>query len=312
MEKMTQVKIVSLNISKEKGTIKIPVESVEINELGVKDDAHAGHWHRQVSLLAVESLKKAEEQNNRKFKAGDFGENITTEGIELHKSNILDRFQSGDVLLEVTQIGKKCHSGCEIMQQVGSCIMPVEGIFCRVLKTGNLKTGDILNYLPRKIKILVVTLSDRASRGIYEDKSGPFAAKMLKEFFAENKRPVAIENKVIPDNEKLLEQMLLQAVADKTDIIVTTGGTGIGSRDITPDVVKKLLDKEIPGIMELIRYKYGSVKPNALISRSVAGVIGKSLVYALPGSVKAVNEYLAEIIKTLEHSLRMINEIDSH
>jgi len=309
---MTQVKIHSLNISKEKGTLKSPVETVEINDLGVKGDAHAGHWHRQVSLLAVESLKKAEEQNNRKFNFGDFGENITTEGLELHKSNILDRFQCGDVLLEVTQIGKKCHKGCEIMQQVGSCIMPVEGIFCRVLKGGQLNTGEELIYIPKQIKIQVITLSDRASKGIYEDKSGPFAAKMLKEFFEEGNRPVDITTRVIPDDEKELEQILQQAIEEKTDIVVTTGGTGIGSRDITPDVVKKMLDKEIPGIMELIRYKYGSVKPNALISRSVAGVIGKSLVYTLPGSVKAVKEYLDEITKTLEHSLRMINDIDSH
>ncbi len=210
---MTQIKIHSLNISKEKGTVKAPVESVEINELGVKDDAHAGRWQRQVSLLGVESLKRAEEQNSRKFNFGDFGENITTEGLEIHKSNILDRFQCGNVLLEVTQIGKKCHTGCEIMQQVGSCIMPLEGIFCRVLNTGKLKTGDTLNYIPKTIKILVVTLSDRASLGIYQDKSGPFAAGMLKDFFTDHNRPVNIENKVIPDDEKLLEQKLLQAVS---------------------------------------------------------------------------------------------------
>ncbi len=309
---MTQVKIRSLNISKEKGTLKTPVESVEINELGVKDDAHAGHWHRQVSLLAVESLKKAEKQNKRQFHFGDFGENITTEGLELHKSNILDRFQCGEVLLEVTQIGKKCHTGCEIMQKVGSCIMPVEGIFCRVLQGGKLSVGDELTYIPKQIKVQVITLSDRASKGIYEDKSGPFTAKVLKEFFEEKNRPVSVTIQVLPDDEKKLEQSLLQAVTDKADIIVTTGGTGIGSRDITTDVVKKLLDKEIPGIMELIRYKYGSVKPNVLLSRSVAGVINKSLVYTLPGSVKAVQEYLVEINKTLEHSLRMINDLDSH
>ncbi len=309
---MTQVKIRSLNISEEKGTLKTPVESVEINETGVKGDAHAGYWHRQVSLLAVESLKKAEEQNKRQFNFGDFGENITTEGLELHKSKILDRFQCGDVLLEVTQIGKKCHNGCEIMQQVGSCIMPVEGIFCRVLHGGKLSKNDVLTYIPKQIKILVVTLSDRASKGIYEDKSGPFAAKILEEFFEEGNRPINITTQVIPDDEKKLEQILLKAVTEKTDIIITTGGTGIGNRDITPDVVKKLIDKEIPGIMELIRYKYGSVKPNALLSRSVAGVIDKSLIYALPGSVKAVKEYLDEITKTLEHSLRMINDLDSH
>lgn len=309
---MIRIKIQSLNISTEKGTVKTPVDRVEINETGVKGDAHAGYWHRQVSLLGVESLKKAEDQNKRKFNFGDFGENITTEGIELHKCNILDQFQCGDVLLEVTQIGKKCHTGCEIMQKVGSCIMPIEGIFCRVLQGGELKLGESLTYIPKEIKISVITLSDRASKGIYEDKSGPFAEKFLTDFFTGGNRPVKIISHVISDDEKKLEQLILQSVNDNTDIIITTGGTGIGSRDITPDVVKKLMDKEIPGIMELIRYKYGSQKPNALISRSVAGTIRKSLIYTLPGSVKAVNEYLLEISKTLEHSLRMINDIDTH
>ncbi len=162
------------------------------------------------------------------------------------------------------------------------------------------------------MKVLVITLSDRASQGIYEDKSGPFAAKLIKEFFEKGNRPVNIENTIIPDDEKKLEELLLNAAKESFDIIITTGGTGIGSRDITPDVVKKMLDKEIPGIMEHIRTKYGAEKPNALLSRSVAGVIQKSLVYTLPGSVKAVKEYLDEITKTLEHSLRMINDIDSH
>lgn len=309
---MTQVKIKSLNLSEKKGTIKLPVDAVEITETGVKNDAHAGHWHRQVSLLGVESLKKAEEQNNRKFNFGDFGENITTEGLELYKTNILDRFVSGDVVLEVTQIGKKCHKGCEIMKISGNCIMPVEGIFCRVIQTGKLQVSNELTYIPRKIKISVITLSDRAYNGIYKDKSGPHAAKMLKDFFAGNNRPVQLEKVIIPDDEVLLHDAVNKAVEEGTDIIVTTGGTGIGSRDITPDVVQKMLDKEIPGIMELIRYKYGSAKPNALLSRSIAGVIKQSLVYVLPGSVGAVNEYLTEITPTLEHSLRMINNIDSH
>ncbi len=309
---MTQVKIKSLNLSEKKGTIKVPVNAVEITETGLKNDAHAGHWHRQVSLLGLESLKKAEEQNSRAFQFGDFGENITTEGLELHKTNILDRFVSGNVILEVTQIGKKCHKGCEIMKITGNCIMPIEGIFCRVIQTGKLQVNDELTYIPRKIKISVITLSDRAYNGIYKDKSGPHAAKMLKDFFSGNNRPVQMEKVIIPDDEIMLQKAIQKAVHENADIVVTTGGTGIGSRDITPDVVQKMLDKEIPGIMELIRYKYGSEKPNALLSRSIAGVIRQSLVYVLPGSVGAVNEYLTEITPTLEHSLRMINNIDSH
>ncbi len=309
---MIQVKIKSLNISEEKGTVKNPVNSVAITETGVMDDAHAGFWHRQVSLLGVESLKKAEEQNNRTFKYGDFGENITTEGLELYKTNILDRFQCGEVILEVTQIGKKCHKGCEIMKISGNCIMPVEGIFCRVIQTGKLEKDNVMTYMPKEIKVTVITLSDRAYNGIYKDKSGPLASKLLSDFFKNHNRPVHVENIVLPDDEAMLENALQKSAEENTDIIVTTGGTGIGSRDITPDVVKRLLDKEIPGIMELIRYKYGSSKPNALLSRSVAGVMGNSLVYALPGNTKAVHEYLTEITPTLEHSLRMLNNIDSH
>lgn len=309
---MKEIKIRSLNISEKKGTIKDPVPVVHINETGVAGDAHAGYWHRQVSLLAVESLKKAEEQNNRSFKFGDFGENITTEGIELHKTHVMDRFQSGEVVLEVTQIGKKCHSGCEIMNQTGKCIMPVEGIFCRVISGGALSTDDVLYYQPKEVRGLVITLSDRAYNGIYDDKSGPYASKMISSFFKEFNRPCDIVNKLIPDDEKLLQDILLEAVQAKTDIIITTGGTGIGKRDITPDVVKKMLDKEIPGIMEHIRVKYGASKPNALLSRSIAGVIDDTLIYVLPGNVKAVNEYLTEITPTLEHSMRMLAGIDAH
>ncbi len=94
---------------------------------------------------------------------------------------------------------------------------------------------------------------------------------------------------------------------DEYDFIFTTGGTGIGPRDITPDVIRPLLDREIPGIMDHIRIKYGTALPQALLSRSVAGVIAKTQVYALPGSPKAVEEYLAEILKILIHATLMVH-----
>ena len=96
------------------------------------------------------------------------------------------------------------------------------------------------------------------------------------------------------------------------NIIITTGGTGIGPRDITVETVIPLLSKQIPGIMEYIRIKYGTEKPTALLSRSVAGVIGKSLIYTLPGSVKAVEEYMREIVKTLSHTINMQYGVDKH
>ena len=105
---------------------------------------------------------------------------------------------------------------------------------------------------------------------------------------------------------------MLKSASGIYDIIFTTGGTGIGSRDITVDTLSPLLSKEIPGIMEFIRVKYGMENQNALLSRSVAGIIGKSLIYALPGSVRAVEEYMAEILKTLKHTFYMMYVIDNH
>ena len=165
--------------------------------------------------------------------------------------------------------------------------------------------------LPDKFKILIITLSDRAASGEYDDLSGPAIKDLVDAYFREKgwKSESAVE--VIPDDVSRLRQLLNEA-SYMYDVIITTGGTGIGPRDITVDVVRELLDTEIPGIMELIRVKYGMEKPNALLSRGVAGIIGKSLIYTLPGSLKAVNEYMAEILKSLSHAIYMQHGIDIH
>lgn len=308
-----KVAVLSVNISEKKGTVKKPVDSIELNSKGVAKDAHSGNWHRQVSLLAQESVDKFSIQAKRKIDFGEFAENITTEGLQLHHTAPLDRFLFGDLELEVTQIGKKCHGdNCSIFREIGNCVMPKEGIFCRVLKDGNLKAGDILIYHPRIIKTMIITLSDRASRGEYADKSGPLLEKLAEDFFKSKNRHYHIDKMIIPDQEEDLSKLLKKAQKENYDAVFTTGGTGIGPRDITPDVVKKHLTKEIPGIMELIRVKYGMEKPNALVSRGIAGVMNKTLVYTMPGSPKAVNEYCSEIFKTVEHSLYMLNELDLH
>jgi len=309
----TSITVVSVNISEKKGTIKVPVPEIELNELGVGHDAHAGDWHRQVSLLADESVQRFTHAAGRKINYGEFAENITTKGLELVNTHPLDRLTIGDVELEITQIGKECHgTSCAIFKEVGNCVMPKEGIFARVLKNGTVKAGDQVNYIPRVYKVLVITLSDRASRGEYSDRSGPRIEQLLSSFFENSNWAFAIERKLIPDDDATLKTLLEEAKQAKTDIVITTGGTGIGPRDITPDVVKSLLDKEIPGIMELIRFKYGSLKPNALLSRAVAGVMDRTLVYTLPGSVKAVEEYMAEITPTLKHSIYMLHNLDAH
>ncbi len=305
--------IKSLNISSKKGTIKTPRKEIILTPLGMEGDAHAGKWHRQISLLAEESILSFEGELGRKIEYGEFAENITTIGFPLHKTKPFDRFKTTEIELEVTQIGKKCHgTNCEIFQQTGKCVMPTEGIFCRVIKGGKLKENDILEYIPKTFRIKVITLSDRAFEGIYKDKSGPLVEKLTKDWFQNQKYSCETNRIVIPDEKELLYQEMISAVNDGFDIIYTTGSTGIGPRDIAPGLIQKFIDVEIPGIMDLIRMKYGAEKPNALLSRSTAGVKNKSLIFSLPGSTKAVNEYLTEIHKILLHSFLMLYGIDSH
>ena len=308
-----KIKVLSVNTSEKKGTIKKPVSEIQLAEIGVVGDAHSGKWHRQVSMLAAESIAKFSVEAQRSIQYGEFAENITTEGLLLHECRPLDRFVSENLELEVTQIGKKCHGdNCSIFREVGNCVMPKEGIFARVICNGNLRAGDQLEYKPKIINIHVITLSDRASDGEYADKSGPQIKNLAESFFSGIKRSVSVTNHLIPDDSKELSQLLKSAISEQIDVVFTTGGTGIGPRDITPETVRAILDKEISGIMELIRVKYGMEKPAALLSRGIAGVAGKTLIYTLPGSVKAVTEYCNEILPTIEHSIFMIARIDNH
>lgn len=147
---LKKIKVVSVNISRKKGTIKEPVDSINLNLKGIEEDAHAGDWHRQVSFLAKESIDKFEDVLGRKIEYGEFAENITTEGYAWYKSKPGDRIIIGESEMEITQIGKKCHgTGCQIFEQVGKCVMPKEGIFCKVIKAGTIKSGDKIIYLPK-------------------------------------------------------------------------------------------------------------------------------------------------------------------
>lgn len=307
------MKILSVNISEKKGTIKKAVSEIRLDQYGVREDAHAGNWHRQVSLLGKESVDRFSELAGRKIAFGEFAENLTTEGLELVMTSPLDRLTGKDVELEITQIGKECHgSSCAIFREVGNCVMPKEGIFARVIRPGVLRAGDELEYVPKVLRFQLITLSDRASRGEYEDRSGPRIAALLEQHFKNLPRRIQIESSIIADDASALEKIIKESVQAGVDVLITTGGTGVGPRDITVETIRPKLDKEVPGIMELIRVKYGTQKPNALLSCGVAGFIKNTQVYTLPGSIKAVNEYMEEILKTLEHLIYMRHGLDVH
>jgi len=142
--------VISVNISEKKGVIKTPAKQITLNEKGIKDDAHAGDWHRQVSLLADESINRFKSVLSREIEYGEFAENITTKGLVLFEMKPGDIIKIGkEVVMEVTQIGKKCHGdGCAIFTAAGRCVMPKEGIFCKVISNGNITAKDEIIYLP--------------------------------------------------------------------------------------------------------------------------------------------------------------------
>jgi molybdenum cofactor synthesis domain-containing protein len=300
---MSKVEVLSLNVSEAKGTVKHPVPEIILDDRGISGDAHAGRWHRQVSLLAQESVDRFSLRLGRPIGPGEFGENITFQGMAADAVSPLDRFRFGAVELEVTQIGKECHgTGCAIFQQVGKCVMPAEGLFARV-------AGE---HRPRPFRCLILTLSDRAAAGDYQDRSGPRVRELLDQHFARRRWHYAVEQRILPDNAEQLRDEIHRACGGGVDVIVTTGGTGVGPRDITPDTIVPLCDKLIPGVMEHLRFKFGQDNHRARLTRSVAGVLGTTQIYALPGSVRAVEEYLPEILATLEHVVYMLHGLDVH
>jgi molybdenum cofactor synthesis domain-containing protein len=117
---------------------------------------------------------------------------------------------------------------------------------------------------------------------------------------------------ILPDDREAFSGELESAISERTDLVFTTGSTGLGSRDMAPDVAIRHMERQIPGIMELIRVKHGMVNPNAALSRSIAGQAGQTLIFVLPGSTRAITEYLEEIQKSLWHMILMVNDIDSH
>ena len=299
-------KVLAVCTSEQKGTQKKPVTEITLKpDWGIEGDAHAGHWHRQVSLLAFEKIEEFRKRG-AEVDFGAFGENIVCEGFDLRTLPVGTRFQIGDCLLELSQIGKACHSHCEIYKVVGDCIMPREGVFTIVLKGGVVKPGDEITMIEadseRPFTAAVITLSDRAAKGEYEDKSGPLIRDML-----EAAGYQVMEQLVLPDGRPRLE-LELTRLADQRQIsvIFTTGGTGFSLRDLTPEATKAVCDREVPGIGEALRADSLKYTPNAILSRQTAGIRKQSLIINLPGSPKACRENLEFLLKPLAHGLGIL------
>ena len=274
-------KILAICTSEHKGTVKRPVpEATLVAQHGIEGDAHAGAWHRQVSLLNADKIEEFRKKGAN-VAYGAFGENIVA-ALDFRAMPVGTLIRAGDAVLEITQIGKACHTACEIRKRTGDCIMPREG--------------------KRPYTAAVITLSDKGARGEREDASGPLIAKRLAEAGY-----IVEEQLLLPDGTDPLKGELMRLADQRQiDLIVTTGGTGFTPRDCTPEATKAVAEREVPGIAEYIRAYSMRITKRAMFSRGVSVIRNKSLIVNLPGSPKAVSECLDAVLDTLPHGLDML------
>lgn len=294
-------KVMAVCISEKKGTIKKDIGRCRVLEnFGFEGDAHAGS-DRQVSLLSYEKTEAFKKRAGDKVEIspGIFGENLLVSGYDFAALPVGTFFGIGEAVLELTQIGKKCHSGCEISRITGECIMPREGVFARVIRGGVIKTGDEVKRLFRSA---VIVSSDRSYNGEREDKSGPLMAEMLVA-----SGYIVFENVLIPDDEDRAYKEIVRLSDDAgADVIFTTGGTGFSERDRMPEATMRAADRNAPGIAEAVRAYSMKITPKAMFSRAVSVIRGNTLIINLPGSPKAVKECLDLILPNLEHGILIL------
>ena len=299
-------------ISDKRGIEKRAIEEGHfLVDFGIEGDAHAGHWHRQVSLLSYDKVMAFNERGANVID-GAFGENLVVEGIDFRSLPVGTRLYAGDVQLEMTQIGKECHSHCAIYQRMGDCIMPREGIFAEVLTGGMIRVGDCVEVVmpqeDRPYSVAVITLSDKAFAGERDDLSGPAIEKILKD--SEEKDHIRFDIKetiLLPDGEEGLKKQLIRLADQRqVDLILTTGGTGFAQRDMTPEATIAVCDRMANGIADAIRNYSMTITDRAMFSRAVSGLRKKTLIINLPGSPKAVTEALEYILPKLPHGLDVL------
>ena len=295
-------KVMAVCVSEARGTPKRNIGRARLRaDWGVEGDAHAGNWHRQVSLLSYEAVQ-AFNARGANVADGAFGENLLVSGFDFKRLPVGTRLRCGDVRLEITQIGKECHSGCEIYQRVGDCIMPREGVFARVLAGGEVAVGDEMTLVHR---VGILTASDKGARGEREDVSGPRIRSLLSAGYE------TVAYTVVPDDRETIARELIR-LSDEVgcDLILTTGGTGFAPRDVTPEAPRDVCDRMAPGIAEAIRAQSMRITSRAMLSRGVSGIRGRTLIVNLPGSPKAVEESMAVFLDVVGHGLNLLRGTD--
>ena len=292
--------VIAVCLAAQKGQQKkeVPIAQL-LRHWGIEGDAHAGSGHRQVSLLSYEKVQKFNIKGAG-VNHGDFGENLIIDGIDLAILPVGTLLRCGSILLEISQIGKECHTRCPIFNKMGDCIMPREGVFARVLQEGYIRAGIPIEVVT-SLKAAVLTISDKGAKGQRENQSYPLAQQILEE-----SGYAIVQNQTLPDEQQQIEDALIE-LADtmKVDLVITSGGTGLSKRDVTPEATLAVAERAVPGIAEAIRAHSVQITKRAILGRGVSVIRGGTLIVNLPGSPKAVQESLRYILPHLAHGIEI-------
>ena len=294
-------KVLAVCTSSEKGTAKHNVDRAEfIAGHGLKGDAHAGDWHRQVSLLSFQKIADFRARG-AEVEDGAFGENLVVDGIDFRSLPVGTILECNDVVLEMTQIGKECHSHCAIYKTMGDCIMPREGVFARVIKDGFIGTGDEMK-IRYSFRVWIITSSDKGFAGERADLSSP----AIREIIAAAGYADAGYTLLSDDQEGLEKEMKRICDNGLADLILTSGGTGFSPRDRVPEATAAVAERLVPGIAEAMRSQSMAITKRAMLSRAISAIRGKTLIINLPGSPKAARENLSFVLPELRHGLDIL------
>jgi len=310
-------KVLAVCISSEKGTPKRNAGRAEfIAGYGLAGDAHGGSGLRQVSLLSYQKIEEFRAKGAQ-VEDGAFGENLIVDGIDFRSLPVGTYLECGDVVLEITQIGKECHSHCAIYETMGDCIMPREGVFAKVVRGGFIGVGDEMGNgvrscrrpwgtgngeLREAYRVWIIVASDKGFCGEREDRSG----SVIREI-AEVSGYAVAGYTLLADEQAGLEHELMRICDEKlAELILTTGGTGFSPRDCMPEATAAVAQRLVPGIAEAMRAAGMALTKRAMLSRAIAAIRGNTLIVNLPGSPKAARENLEFIINELRHGLDIL------
>lgn len=307
-------RIEAICTSQKKGVPKTPVSNAcFVSGQGIQDDAHAGEWHRQISLLAAEHVEQVRRGGLPNIAPGDFAENLILSGVDSESLGLGSRLRLGsEVEIRITQIGKVCHSPCRIHHLTGDCIMPRHGLFARVETGGNVSPHDrveVLRLVPRHFfQVVVLTISDRCSRGQATDTAGPAVVRQIEEAMDAH----VYASEILPDEiPPIADRLRHYSDGHSIDLLLTVGGTGFSPRDVTPEATRAVVERPAPGLDEAMRAASLTKTVHAILSRACSGIRASTLIVNLPGSQRAAVENLNVILPALPHGLAKLRGEES-